>query len=663
MRARHIGPDPCGSASTGPALFSVSAGTDESRRASVSAARHCRVAVGSAAAWVTRDQAAELVRVSLGPDACSACTFGPQPFDVLLAAGFAWVTSWEDGTVSKIDPREGGRRSKCDRSRGPYATGLAWCGRRVGSVTAEARHASRLSTRRHSGLSQVDAWGDPGVAALASGVRCRATPDTVIRLDARTGRGSCRGSASTRDARRRSAGAPTGSPGPPTRSTRSSGASLLTGRGVDSVVKPTGAFAVARLGDAMRVTSFAGSDARTVRPAASRPSSENAPVATIEHAASSTRRSRRSGTEPPDGRLSLVPRDPALRLGGGFAESPQPCRLRELARRADPGRGARQPARLRGVIHPLLDAGQRLRVPRSDLTRGFAASPTIRSTSRSTRRFARVAGAALPARARAAGDHHRVGARLRPDVGPAERELLVGVERPQGGALVERLVVRSAAAAAAAVVAWFFIVWLGRAPRGLRDLTAYALGYGAQAGAYLVPADAALPDVGPGARRAVLGPPEHPVRAVVDDDLIRPRLTVLFRLFLAIPATSCGSSLWSIARSSSAPSSAGSRRSFWGAFPIRCTASLRRTSGMRPISSRSSTSSVAVPGLHRARRLVWSRLRDRLRRPSSGALTILFRFFLAVPAFIVASALGGVAFVLALLVWWYALVTARMPEG
>ena len=44
-------------------------------------------------------------------------------------------------------------------------------------------------------------------------------------------------------------------------------------------------------------------------------------------------------------------------------------------------------------------------------------------------------------------------------------------------------------------------------------------------------------------------------------------------------------------------------------------------------------------------------------------LTILFRFFLAVPAFIVASALGGVAFVLALLVWWYALVTARMPEG
>jgi hypothetical protein len=42
---------------------------------------------------------------------------------------------------------------------------------------------------------------------------------------------------------------------------------------------------------------------------------------------------------------------------------------------------------------------------------------------------------------------------------------------------------------------------------------------------------------------------------------------------------------------------------------------------------------------------------------------VLFRFFLSIPAFIVASALGAVAFVIAFLAWWYALVTARMPEG
>jgi Domain of unknown function (DUF4389) len=41
----------------------------------------------------------------------------------------------------------------------------------------------------------------------------------------------------------------------------------------------------------------------------------------------------------------------------------------------------------------------------------------------------------------------------------------------------------------------------------------------------------------------------------------------------------------------------------------------------------------------------------------------LFRFFLAIPAFVVASALGGVVFVVAFLGWWYALFKARMPEG
>ncbi len=40
-----------------------------------------------------------------------------------------------------------------------------------------------------------------------------------------------------------------------------------------------------------------------------------------------------------------------------------------------------------------------------------------------------------------------------------------------------------------------------------------------------------------------------------------------------------------------------------------------------------------------------------------------FRFFLAFPAFLLASALGGVAIVIAFLGWWYALVTGRMPEG
>jgi len=40
-----------------------------------------------------------------------------------------------------------------------------------------------------------------------------------------------------------------------------------------------------------------------------------------------------------------------------------------------------------------------------------------------------------------------------------------------------------------------------------------------------------------------------------------------------------------------------------------------------------------------------------------------FRLFLALPAFFVASALGSVLFVVALFGWWFALIMGRMPEG
>jgi len=42
---------------------------------------------------------------------------------------------------------------------------------------------------------------------------------------------------------------------------------------------------------------------------------------------------------------------------------------------------------------------------------------------------------------------------------------------------------------------------------------------------------------------------------------------------------------------------------------------------------------------------------------------VLFRLFLAIPALLLSSALDGVALIIALLAWWYALVTGRMPEG
>jgi hypothetical protein len=89
--------------------------------------------------------------------------------------------------------------------------------------------------------------------------------------------------------------------------------------------------------------------------------------------------------------------------------------------------------------------------------------------------------------------------------------------------------------AVVALLAWFAILARGRMPRGLRDLSAYALWYSAQAAAYLLlvtdrypNSDPLVPHYGPAA-------PDHPVRISCDDDLRRSRLTVFFRLLLWLP--------------------------------------------------------------------------------------------------------------------------------
>ena len=72
-------------------------------------------------------------------------------------------------------------------------------------------------------------------------------------------------------------------------------------------------------------------------------------------------------------------------------------------------------------------------------------------------------------------------------------------------------------------------------PNGLRDLSAYGLGYTAQAYAYAL----LLTDRYPNSDPDELGPawslPPHPVGLELQDDGRRSRLTVLFRLLLALP--------------------------------------------------------------------------------------------------------------------------------
>jgi hypothetical protein len=90
---------------------------------------------------------------------------------------------------------------------------------------------------------------------------------------------------------------------------------------------------------------------------------------------------------------------------------------------------------------------------------------------------------------------------------------------------------------AVAVLGWFSSLVRGRMPKGLRDAGAYSLGYTAQSLAYLLFVTDRYPYADPTAMLdGVEPPPEHPVHIVGDpEDLRRSRLTVFFRLLLAIP--------------------------------------------------------------------------------------------------------------------------------
>jgi hypothetical protein len=216
-------------------------------------------------------------------------------------------------------------------------------------------------------------------------------------------------------------------------------------------------------------------------------------------------------------------------------------------------------------------------------------------------------------------------------------------------------------AAAAAFLAWFATLARGRAPRGLRDLVAFALGYGAQAGGYLLLLTGRYPTSDPAVAREYAELPEHPIRIVVADDLERPRLTVLFRLLLAIPHF-VWLLLWFVAAFFAAIAAwfaalvtgrvPGSLHRFLAAFlryATHVTAYVyvfgRRFPGF---TGRAGSYGIDLEIAGPERQSRWK---------------VLFRLFLAIPAIVLTSALDGVALVVAVLGWWYALVTGRMPEG
>jgi hypothetical protein len=214
----------------------------------------------------------------------------------------------------------------------------------------------------------------------------------------------------------------------------------------------------------------------------------------------------------------------------------------------------------------------------------------------------------------------------------------------------------------AAVLLWWVGLILGRAPRGLRDLVAYCIGYGAQLSAYLFLVTDRYPYSGPNAFVSERQEEEpHPVRMTVTDDLRRSRLLALFRLPLAIPHL-VWLLLWALLVLPTvlltwicalvigrAPRPFHRFVSAYLRYAIHVLAFLFLVGNPFP-------GFVGKPGSYPVDLELGPNVPQK-------RLVTLVRLLLAVPALIVASGLGGALSTVGVLGWFVALFRGRMPDG
>jgi len=213
----------------------------------------------------------------------------------------------------------------------------------------------------------------------------------------------------------------------------------------------------------------------------------------------------------------------------------------------------------------------------------------------------------------------------------------------------------------AAIFGWFVGVARGRMPRGLRDLVAYAISYTAQFWAYLLvltdryPSSDPLTAIGPLPTRA------DPLSVETDEDLRRSRLTVFFRLLLAIPHLAW-LTLWglvallaavinwivTLARGTS-PESLHRFLAAYLRYQLHVGAYVYLIGNPFPgFTGAVGSYPIDLRVAERERQNRW---------------TVAFRLLLALPALLIAIAYMSLAYTVAFLGWFASLFTGRMPLG
>ena len=217
-------------------------------------------------------------------------------------------------------------------------------------------------------------------------------------------------------------------------------------------------------------------------------------------------------------------------------------------------------------------------------------------------------------------------------------------------------------ASVAAVLGWFAALAQARLPRGLRDAAAYALSYSAQLDAYLFLLTDRYPSSDP--QTALPNLPSRasdPIQLDLSDNLERSRLTVFFRLLLAIPHL-IWLVLWGIVAYLAAIAN-------WFATLIN---------GVSPDSLHRFLAAyiryqnhvyaylflIADPFPGFTGQLGSYPVDPVIEGPRpQNRWKVFFRLFLALPALLLDGAYGGLLFVVGLLGWFASLANARMPLG
>jgi Domain of unknown function (DUF4389) len=213
-----------------------------------------------------------------------------------------------------------------------------------------------------------------------------------------------------------------------------------------------------------------------------------------------------------------------------------------------------------------------------------------------------------------------------------------------------------------AFLAWWACMFTGRMPEGLRDLNLYALRYSAQTQAYALLITDRYPDADPFVEPLPASSPHHPVRLPTgEDDMTRSRLTVFFRILLAIPHY-VWLMLWSIAVFF-AVVVAWFAALFTAQIPEGIHNFLTRylryythVSAFVVLAANPFPGFTGEAGSYPVDLAVDARARQNRWKTA-------FRIVLVLPAAFVSGALGGTLLAAAFLGWFAALFTGRMPRN